>query len=91
MRLTGKWLNRQYRLGAKHARYREDGIWYHPLERFPGVLFDRGGYVRFETESDYLNATFVKHGPNPKHIHLVDGLAGAPGYVTLDPPPREFE
>ncbi len=48
-RITGEWLNIAYRLGAAQSRYREDGTWYHPLRRFPGVLFDGGGYVRFES------------------------------------------
>jgi len=42
---SGKELNRNWRVGAKHALYRKDGKWYHHLLRFPGALFDRRGYI----------------------------------------------
>lgn len=91
MRLTGKWLNKKYGLGALAARYRENGVWYHPLVEFPAVLFDGTGYVLFSSESDYLAAPFVKHGPDPNHIHIIGGLSNAPGYVLLHPAPVELE
>jgi 5-methylcytosine-specific restriction protein A len=42
--LTGKELNRLWKVNAKHALYREDGRWYHQLQEFPGVLFDANGF-----------------------------------------------
>jgi 5-methylcytosine-specific restriction protein A len=90
MRLTGRFLNKKYRLGAVDARYREDGVWYHPLRRFPGVLFDRAGYVEFSTEQDYMQSSYVQRGPDPDHIHVLEGIAKMPAYVPLSPPPYEL-
>lgn len=56
MRITGKWLNKKYKLGAADARYRENGVWYHPLRSFPAILFDGGGYVLFPSEGAYWPA-----------------------------------
>lgn len=52
---SGKKLNDEWGVGAAHALYREDGTWYHVLEKFPGALFDAHGYVLFETETAYRN------------------------------------
>jgi 5-methylcytosine-specific restriction protein A len=91
MRVTGKWLNSKYKIGAADARYRENGVWYHPLRAFPAVLFDGGGYVLFKTKADYLSSAYLKHGPDPNHIHVIDGLSSVPGYVVLNPTPIEFK
>jgi len=90
MRLTGKILNEKYGLGAAHARYRENGVWYHPLEKFPGILFDQAGYVTFPTQEHYVESSGVRKGPDPNHIHVPDGIAKLPGYVQLTPPPRDL-
>ena len=87
--ITGDHLNEKYKIGAVQARYREDGHWYHPLEKFPGVLFDANGYVLFKTVLDYINCTGVKKGPDPNHIHVDGGIASLPFYVQLDPPPHD--
>ena len=42
--MTGKDLIKILDIEAKQALYREDGKWYHNLTKFPGVLFDKGGY-----------------------------------------------
>jgi len=34
-------LNQKWKVNARHPLYREDGIWYRLLERFPGALFDK--------------------------------------------------
>jgi len=49
-RITGRKLNSTYKVGAVQVRYREDGVWYHPLDDFPGVLFDGQGYALFQTQ-----------------------------------------
>ena len=90
MKVNGRWLNRQFGLYAADARYRENGVWYHPLKKFPGVLFDGGGYLRFESEADYLNSGYVKHGPDPNHIHVRNGISSVPGYQQLIPAPKTF-
>jgi hypothetical protein len=48
-RCSGRELNETWNIGAEHALYRKNGVWYHRLERFPGALCDARGYVRFET------------------------------------------
>ena len=87
--ITGARLNEMYKLGALQARYRENGYWYHPLEKFPGVLFDANGYVLFNTGEDYHRSASVKKGPDPNHIHVVGGIASLPSYVGLNPRPLE--
>jgi 5-methylcytosine-specific restriction protein A len=90
-KITGKWLNKKYGIGASQARYRENGVWYHPLKDFPGALFDGDGYVLFSSEAEYLGAATIKHGPDPNHIHAIDGIAKANGYVALHPAPRDLK
>jgi 5-methylcytosine-specific restriction protein A len=85
--ITGGGLNATYKLGAAQARYREDGMWYHPLTEFPGVLFDAQGYVLFETREEYESCHHIRKGPDPNHIHVDQGIASIPGYVKLAPPP----
>jgi hypothetical protein len=87
MRITGKKLNSRYQVGALQARYREDGMWYHPLNEFPGALFDARGYLLFETRREYETCGRVRKGPHPNHIHVDDGIASVSGYVKLKPPP----
>jgi len=91
MKLTGKWLNQKYAIGAADARYRENGVWYHPLRAFPGVLFDGGGYLLFKTKAAYLASAWVKHGPDPNHIHVANGISKAAGYVPLRPKPIQLK
>lgn len=82
-KITGKYLNDLHRLNAADAKYRRNGVWYHPLRSFPGVLFDDGGYVLFETSADYETCDSIKKGPDPNHIHVVGGIASLPSYVPF--------
>jgi hypothetical protein len=52
-RRTGRQLNTEWNVGAQHALYREDGKWYHRLERLPAALSDAQGYVPFDSEYEY--------------------------------------
>jgi hypothetical protein len=74
----GRILNRQLGVGAQHALYREDGCWYEHLERFPGVLFDRQGYIVFETKHAYENCPQLCRG---KKLNVTGGISTIPGYV----------
>ena len=49
MRIAAQ-INKLLNLDAAHAFYFKTGNWYHVLKRFPGMLIDSDGYVRFETE-----------------------------------------
>lgn len=84
MSTSGKQLNRLHKLGAVHALYRENGKWYHSLVGFPGVLCDKKGYVKFKSEKEYLNCKAIKHGPDPKTIHVRDGINSLPGYTLFN-------
>jgi 5-methylcytosine-specific restriction protein A len=80
--VTGSSLNREWGVNAQHALYREDGRWYHILERFPGALFDAHGYVIFQTEREFLNCSYLSIGGevNVKHPK---GISAIPGYMRI--------
>lgn len=61
--------NGAYRAKKMLAFY---GICYHPLENFPGVLFNENGYLIFPNESEYLNNPYLQH---EKDIHVSDGIS----------------
>lgn len=76
--MNGNFLNKLLDLGAKHALYRIDGTWYHNLKKFPGILFDKDGYVIFHTEKDYLNNS---HLNRKKDLHIENGIKSLKGYI----------
>jgi 5-methylcytosine-specific restriction protein A len=76
--LSGRQLNKEWRVGARHALFHKDGTWFNNLERFPGALFDPEGYVLFKTEEEYLNSPFVSVG---KETNVPKGISSMPGYV----------
>jgi 5-methylcytosine-specific restriction protein A len=75
--LTAKKIERVVATGAAHVLYREDGRWYHTLTRFPGVLFDKSGFVIFQTEQDYLTCKHLNRG---KDLNIREGISMIPGY-----------
>lgn len=77
---TGKQLNQEWKVNARHALYREDGRWYHLLEQFPGALFDAYGYIVFKTREEYENCTYLSIG---NEINIRDGISSIPGYVRV--------
>jgi restriction system protein len=77
---TGKNLNKRWGVGAKHALYRADGKWYHHLKKFPGALFDRNGYIVFNTKEDYLSCPYLQHGET---LHIPNGISSIPQYVNV--------
>jgi 5-methylcytosine-specific restriction protein A len=71
-------LARKYRVLVRHARYREDGKWYHPLERFPAAFFDANGYILFHTKEEYEKCDYLQFGED---VHIGgDGISSIPGY-----------
>jgi hypothetical protein len=80
--ITGKELNREWKVGARHALYRETGNWFQLLKRFPGALFDANGYILFETKQDYEQCELLQKG---KELGVPHGIASIPGYVTVRP------
>lgn len=80
-RTNGAYLNDLWKVGAAHALYIHDGHWYHQLTQFPGALFDRNGYVLFETEQDYRSSPHLSIG---KQISIrKPGISAIPGYVRV--------
>jgi hypothetical protein len=88
-RLTGEILNDIYRLGARQARYREDGKWYHPLTKFPALFFDAYGYIEFKTKDAYQKCSYLQLGQDGNVID--NGISAIPGYVSLNPPPCKYK
>jgi hypothetical protein len=78
--LTGKDLNKKYEINAKHALYREDGTFYHTLKDFPGVLFDKGGHVIYETEKEYREAGLVIYD-SCQRVNIKNGISALPNYI----------
>ncbi len=78
--MSGNRLNREWKVGARHALYHCDGHWYNNLVDFPGALFDPNGYVLFKTEKDYLGCAYLKIG---KETNVPKGIWSMPGYVKV--------
>jgi len=78
--MSGHRLNVLWGVNARHALYREDGRWYHHLERFPGALFDRNGYVLFRTETAYLTSPYLRRGVE---VNIPGGISNMPAYVRV--------
>ena len=72
-------LKKAWDVDADHVRYRENGTWYHPLERFPAALFDRTGYIRFPTE-EALPAEHICPGGD---YTFPNGISSLPGYKHM--------
>lgn len=78
--MTGNFLNKILQLGAKHALYREDGRWYHNLTDFPGVLFDKGGYVLFSNKGEYHTNSNLQIRQD---LHIKNGLSSLVEYICF--------
>ncbi len=78
--INGKYLNKKWKVDAKHSLYHRDGDWYNQLERFPGALFDPEGYILFETEEEYRECSYLQI---KKQIHVPNGISTIPGYIPI--------
>ena len=79
--VTGRSLSRLHGIEAAHSLRSDSGTFYENLKRFPGVLWDRHGYVRFQTEEDYKRSPYLQIGvklnvPN-------GGISSIPDYVRV--------
>ncbi|MDF2985219.1 MAG: endonuclease [Eubacterium sp.] len=79
-RTTGKLLNEKWNVNAKHALYREDGKWYHHLTEFPGALFDKHGYILFNSKNEYISCNYLQHA---KDLHCPSGISSINGYIKV--------
>lgn len=82
-KVTGKALNKEWGIGAQHALYREDGLWYHVLRQFPAALCDAHGYIVFRSEDEYKHSPGVSVGETKNWTHVAGGIATLPGYVRV--------
>ncbi len=76
-RVTGELLNRKYRLGARHALYHKDGTFYERLSRFPAVYCDTRGFVRFDSEQQFILDSILNVG---EKVNIHRSLASHPRY-----------
>ena len=81
-RITGRLLNEQWGVNARHALYREDGRWYHVLERFPGALFDANGYIVFDGERSFRSCSYLSIG-DEVNVRSPKGISAIPGYKRV--------
>ena len=73
-------LIKKYGIPVNHARYRENGKWYHNLTKFPSAFLDNRGYLLFQTEEEYKQSPYLQFG---KDVHVVlNGISSIPGYKT---------
>ena len=79
-RKTGEDCKREWNIPVQQARFRENGTWYHILERFPAALCDAHGYVIFPTEQAYRDCTHLRIG---KEISVPYGISKISGIVQM--------
>lgn len=80
-RITGQSLNERWGVFVAHPLYREDGTWYHALKRFPAALFDREGYIVFNSKDEFLNYPGIDVNYETNQVHVYDGIHSLPEYV----------
>jgi hypothetical protein len=88
-KITGRKLNERLSLKAAHALFHKDGYWYDQLQDFPGVLFDRNGYVLFPDHKSYEQCAGLRHPEHsrtdgrPGTLVVPNGISGirSPAYV----------
>ena len=78
--IIAKKINERFNLGANHIYFFHQGNWYHKLKRFPGILVDSEGYVRFETREEYENNPNLQHG---LRLHIRDGINSLNNYIRF--------
>lgn len=79
--MIGKDLIKILDIEAKQALYREDGKWYHNLTKFPGVLFDKGGYVIFSNKEEYHANSNLQI---KQDLHIKNGLSSLVEYIHFN-------
>jgi 5-methylcytosine-specific restriction protein A len=78
--MTAKEINKIIKLEVKHTLYRDNGTWYHHLKEFPSALFDNNGYVIFNSKSEYLQHSSLKH---KKTLHVRKGISSFNNYIRF--------
>jgi len=83
--ITGRMLNREWGVNARHALYRKDGTWYHVLTHFPGALFDSQGYILFRTAEELAarEGHGMLMGREKNWLNVPGGISTMKGYVRI--------
>jgi hypothetical protein len=93
MTITAKKLKKQWGVQCKHALYRENGTRYHCLKAFPGVLFDKKGFMKFDTKEQYYECKELKIYPlsskGSGHCTAAKGISSIHGYTVMSRQPRD--
>jgi len=77
-------LNKQWKVGAKHALYIHDGHWYHCLKQFPGAFFDDNGYILFSTENEFKTCPSLSIYEKTNQVSIKPpGISAVPGYIRV--------
>lgn len=75
---NAKELIERYGLDVAQGFYHRDGKFYMPLDRFPSVLCDPRGYVRYDKEEQYLADGHIRRGDT--RLNVPRGLENHPRY-----------
>jgi len=78
--MNGRTLNNRWNVNAKHVLYSKTGNWYHKLKRFPGALFDKNGYLLFETQEEFFTCEGLSINQD---VWVPKGISAIPGYVQV--------
>ena len=76
----GRIRNEEWGIGAAQTFYHRDGTWFNRLQPFPGALCDPSGYVRFETEAEYLSCLYLDVRVQ---TNAHEGISRIPQYVRM--------
>jgi hypothetical protein len=79
-KISGRVLNKKWKIGARHALYHYKGDWYEHLTDFPGALCDPNGYIIFASKEQYQNCPRLQLGVK---VHVPNGIASIPGYTRV--------
>jgi len=83
VRTAARDLNGRWNVGARHSLYNKDGKWYHTLNEFPGALFDKNGYILFDSRREHEAHSELRHYPKTNTLAVPRGLANINGYITF--------
>ena len=76
-RVTGEMLSQRYRLGALHALYHKDGMFFERLTKFPGALCDPRGFVLYRSGQEFERDPRLRIG---QKVNVPGTLASHPNY-----------
>lgn len=79
----GDFINQLLQLGGQKAYFHKESYWFHNLKLFPGLLISPDGYVRFETEQEYLSSPQLRIQPKTNTVHALPAITALVGYQAF--------